>query len=521
MRKPLTIAAALLAFTCLSAPAASSNSWVHDLSGSEIISVNRTAPSAQLLPPPAQGGIDIKAYGLDDDNALNGTKLLPENILESSAKHFPLILEALAAERAKRSDILAAEGSFDLVFSAEGYNRVSGFWTGQVLKGEARQNLKKYGAQVYGGYRISDGTFPIYEDINFTNELGEFKVGALFSLLRDRDIDARRFKLTDTGLAARQAKLDVILTQVGVQQKALNAYWRWVAAGRELRVYRDLLKIAEDREIGLETQVAQGAKPEIAVTENRQNIIRRKVFVTQAQRNFAIAANDLSFYYRSADNKLITPSLSQVPPEMILPTLKDTVNYDAERINDVLNSRPELRSLKIAIERAKNKIEISKNNLKPRLDLNVEISRDFGDIAEGGPSRDSTDTIIGFKFSVPLQQREARGRLSRANAELRAAELQEQRLQDQIEVDLSNILIDLTTTLELANLAKDEVTQSNVMVEAELKKFELGASDFFLVNIREERAADAQISAVRAKLNGRIARTSYDAATINLNQLGL
>lgn len=494
--------------------------WGNDFINSEIIVVNQAAPKTLA------SNINSKAAEtIASDNIADGETaakdLLPQDILDSAAKRFPQILEALAAERAKRSDVISAEGSFDLVFNAEGYNRVSGFWTGQVLKGEARQNLRKYGAQVYGGYRISDGTFPIYEDINFTNELGEFKVGALFSLLRDRDIDPRRFKLTDTGLAAQQAKLDVILTQIGVQQKALNAYWRWVAAGRELRVYRDLLEIAQDREIGLEKQVAQGAKPEIAVTENRQNIIRRKIFVTQAERNFSIAANDLSFYYRDISNNLITPSLAQVPSETNLPRLKDTVNYDSARINTVLDSRPELRSLKIAIERAKNKIEISENNLKPRLDLNIEVSRDFGDIAEGGSSRDSTDTIIGFKFSVPLQQRQARGRLSRANAELRAAELQEQRLQDQIEVELSNILIDLTTTLELANLAKDEVAQSNVMVDAELKKFELGASDFFLVNIREERAADAQISAVRAKLNGRIARTSYDAATINLNQLGL
>jgi len=447
--------------------------------------------------------------------------LLPRDILSRSAARFPQILEALAIENAARGDVQSAEGGFDLVFNAEGYDRVSGFWTGSVLKAEARQNLRNYGAQVYGGYRLSDGTFPIYEDINFTNTLGEFKVGALFSLLRDRDIDPRRFRVADTQLAAQQARLDVLLTQVGVQQKALNAYWRWVAAGRELQVYRGLLKIADDREVGLEAQVAQGAKPQIAVTENMQNIIRRKVFVTQAERNFTIASHDLSFYFRDAADRLITPSLSQLPDEIILPTLRDTVSYNAAKISDALENRPELRSLKVAIERAENKIAISENNLKPKLDLNVEISRDFGNIAEGGISRDSTDTIIGFKFSVPLQRRDAKGRLSRANAELHAARLRERRMQDKIEVELSNILVDLTTTLELSTLAKDEVIQSNIMVEAERNKFRLGASDFFRVNLREERAADAQIRAIRAKLDGRIARTSYDAATISLDALGL
>ena len=208
--------------------------------------------------------------------------LLPEDVLASSAERFPDILASLAQERAARGDQLAAEGAFDLVFNADGYDRATGFWTGSVLNTELRQNLRPFGAQVFGGYRISEGTFPIYEDINFTNTGGEFKIGAIFSLLRNRSIDKRRFDIDDTRLAASQASLDVLLTEIGVQQKALNAYWRWVATGRELIVYRELLTIALDRAAGLEEQVRRGAQPEIAVTENQQNIIRREILVAEA-----------------------------------------------------------------------------------------------------------------------------------------------------------------------------------------------------------------------------------------------
>jgi outer membrane protein TolC len=509
-----------IALLTLSAAAQSPSIMAADTS--EIITLNPRAPKTSSVSNPKLQPVETtRTVTSFAPTPIDQDRILPRDILSRSAAHFPQILEAFAMERAARGDLQAAEGGFDLIFNAEGYDRVSGFWTGSIIKTEARQNLRQYGAQIYGGYRLSDGVFPIYEDINFTNTWGEVKVGALFSLLRDRDIDPRRFRVTDAQIAAEQARLDVLLTQVGVQQKALNAYWRWVAAGRELQVYRNLLKIANDRQAGLEKQVSQGAKPEIAITENLQNIIRRKVFVTQAERNFTTTANDLSFYFRDSTNNLIAPSLAQLPDEIILPSLKDTVTYDSAKINEVLENRPELRRIKLAINRAKNKIKISENNLKPKLDLNVEISRDFGNIAEGGLSRDSTDTVIGFKFSVPLQRREAKGRLSRAAAELRAARLYEQRVQDQIEVELSNILVDLTTALKLSTLAKDDVTQSSIMVEAEQNKFRLGASDFFLVNIREERAADAEIRAVRAKLNGRIARTSYDAATISLPALGL
>lgn len=447
--------------------------------------------------------------------------LLPDEVLSSSATRFPDILESLARKRAAQSDRLAADGAFDLVFNARGTDRVTGFWTGGYVNTEARQNLKPYGAQIYGGYRLSDGTFPIYEDINFTNTLGEFKVGALFSLLRDKNIDNRRFQIEDTRLASAQASLDVTLTQLGVQQQALNAYWLWVATGKEVETYVDLLKIAQDRAINLEKQFRRGALARIALTENQQNIIRREILVAEAQRNFEVAANALSFYLRDVDGNLITPDLSRLPDTDIMrPPEKVEELFDIDP-NDVLLNRPELRSLRVAIDRARNKIKLGENDLKPKLDFNVEVSRDIGNIAEGGISRDSTDTIVGFKFTVPLQRREARGRLGRFKAELRAAELRERRTEDQIAIELNKILIDLDTALRLSTLASSEVTQANLMVNAERRKLTLGASDFFLVNIREERAADAQIRATRALLTGRIAQTSYQAATMDMDALGL
>jgi len=58
-------------------------------------------------------------------------------------------------------------------------------------------------------------------------------------------------------------------------------------------------------------------------------------------------------------------------------------------------------------------------------------------------------------------------------------------------------------------------------VQAERTRFRLGAGEFFLVNAREETAANARISAIRAQLSGRLAEASYNAATMNLKALGL
>ncbi|MEM8725979.1 MAG: TolC family protein, partial [Pseudomonadota bacterium] len=322
-------------------------------------------------------------------------------------------------------------------------------------------------------------------------------------------------------LAANQATLDILLVQLNVQHEALRAYWSWVAAGNEIGVYEELLEIAEARAVGLTRQVRAGATPRIALTENEQNVIRRKTLLEEAKRNFATAANSLSYYLRDSTGRLVAPTRDQLPTLEQLETLPDMQSLLAMRRTDILDNRPELQNFRIAIERAANKVELKRNDMQPRLDASVELSRDFGAVGDGGPTFDSTDTVVGVTFTVPLQRREARGRLQRAEAELRELELREQRIADQIEVELDNILTNLNAALRLSELANDEVEQATAMVAAERRRFSLGAGDFFLVNLREESAADAQIRAIRAQLNGRLAEASYNAATMNLQELGL
>ncbi|MEE4288547.1 MAG: TolC family protein [Erythrobacter sp.] len=453
--------------------------------------------------------------------ALRTGPLLPDEVLRSSALTFPRILEAFEREAAARSDQLAADGAFDLMLDAKYYDRFTGFYSGGYAEAKATQPIAPFGGEVFASYKLSDGDFPIYENYFNTNELGEFKVGALFSLLRDRRIDQRRFAIEDTRLAASQARLDVLLVQLNVQFEALRAYWRWVAAGEEIRVYEGLLEIAEARAIGVRRQVDAGAAPAIAVVENEQNVIRRKSLLAEAERDFATAANSLSFYLRDEAGRLVVPTREQLPEEARLDELPDMQTLMSMAQSDILDQRPELRNFRLQLERARNRVALKRNDLKPDLDLSVELSRDFGPIGDGGASFDSTDTIVGLTFKVPLQRRTARGAVQRAEAELREIEFRQQRTADQIRVELDNILANLNAALRLARLANDEVAQATQVVAGERKRFQLGAGDFFRVNLQEERAADAQVRAIRAELNGRLAAASYSAATMNLAELGL
>jgi outer membrane protein TolC len=346
-------------------------------------------------------------------------------------------------------------------------------------------------------------------------------VGVLFSLLRDRTIDNQRFGVMDARLAVQEAELDVLLTRVGVQQRALNAYWRWVAAGRQLSVYNELLQLALDRESGLRQQVQDGSRAEIFLTENAQNITRRQSLVLNARRDFRTAAYELSYYYRDATGATVTPEPQRLPTVDQLARREIKAETALDNFAATLERRPELLLIDTALERARNRIALSENEMKPQLDLNFEYAYGLGDQGNGGPSKDSEDAIVGFTISVPLERRYARGRLAQARAKRDALEFERQRLEDQIELELRNILLDLDVARELAELAEREVEQAEVMRLAERQRFQEGASDFFLVNLREEAAANARIRFYAALREARIARSNYDAATVNLDTLGI
>jgi outer membrane protein TolC len=447
--------------------------------------------------------------------------LLPTEVLSSSERHFPEILASLAELRGAAGRALATEGAFDIVFDADGFSRVDGFYDGSMIEGTVSQRLPDFGGELYGAYRLSDGSFPIYEDEYYTNTGGTAKVGALFNLLRDRTLDPARATRATAQVQRRAAELDVLLTKIGVQQRALVAYWRWVALGRQVLVYADLLRIATERQVGLVSQVERGAVAQIFLTENQQNISRRQALVTTSRRDLMKASNELAFYYRGPDGRPAQPGIARLPRSEAVGDPQGAATLPDVATLAALERRPELGLLRTTIERVQYDVALAENALKPRLDVGLEVATGLGSIAEGGPSRDSTDTIVGLRFSVPLQQRAARGRLAAAQAELQARAYEQQLLEERIELEVRNILLELAFANQLRELAAVEVDQSDIMRASEQRRFESGASDFFLVNVREETAADARIRLLQAELATRIARANYDAAVVDLDRLGI
>lgn len=437
-------------------------------------------------------------------------------VLRSSATHAPAILEAITRERQADGRRLSAEGAFDLLFEGDAQARPFGFYDGSVIEGKATRPLTTNGGSLYGGYRVSTGKFPIYEDKSYTNRLGEVKVGAVFSLMRDRLIDERRGRLGLASGDVEAARLDREMVAIGVQRKAIDAYQTWVVAGMRVAVYRELLSLATSRQASIERQVALGARPQILAVENRQNIVRRETLLVRSQQDLAAAANALSFYLRDETGERVVPAADRLPaqfPELRLPALGPDLARQIER--------PDLQSILVKLDQVETKRLLAENELLPRLDVRAEAAKDLGAVGPGGKSRTAAEGIVGLRFSLPLQRRAARGKIAEAAAEADGLRLRRRLIEDQILVEVNGLAIQAQGADRLVRLASDETALADRMADAERRRFQLGASDYIVVTLREESAADARLRQLDAEYRRSAARAELVAATVDREQLGL
>lgn len=483
MRPGLTLAALLTTALAIPAPASAQN-------GSPGTDAQATAPVATPV-------------------------LTLNEVLRASARSAPQIIAALNRTRQAEARALSAEGAFDLVFSVDGRSRVEGYYDGTSITGEAKQPLLDNGGYVYGSYRNSRGEFPIYEDKSYTNRAGELKVGALYSLLRDRLIDSRRSKtrLADNDIDI--ARFEAEATAIGVQSRAVSAYQKWVAAGLKLRAYEALLDLARTRSRAITRQVELGARPEILLTENEQNLVKRRALVVQAERDFRGAANQLSLYYRDLNGNPV------VVPEERLPGQDHAFDSMTVSTDFALEERPDVQILMEEIDKASTQLALAENNLRPRLDLKGEVAKDIGSEGLGGYSRTPTEVIVGVHFSVPLQNRAAKGKLAETNAKIDELSIKQRYLREQIQAEVAGISIAVDTALQLIDTSSVERDLARKLASAERRRFELGSSDFFLVNQREETATDAEVKLIEARARIAAAYAELAAATADREALGL
>lgn len=437
-----------------------------------------------------------------------------DEVLRTSYQHAPQIQAEMAKLEAERGRIQQRQGAFDWEMNNALSGRTGGSNDGGYFDSQVTRRLQDSNTRLYGGYRVSDGTLPIYENYYDTTGGGEFNAGVVFALLRDRIIDEERFLFNDAVLAAKQQESDTLLATLRTQYEAIVAYLDWLAAAKRLTVMESLLLLAEDRQQGLDTQHDYGDVAKIYLTENQQYLLQRRAAVTDAERQLKNAAARLSLYYRDEKGQPLLPMTNQAPEAF--PALTAGKIDTLQEIERVRAIRPEQIRVDLGIARERKALQLQENAMLPKLDITLEGVQNMGDarLKETGPEGRALITL-----SIPLQQNEGLGGARRSRAVLRQLEQEKKLLNERIAAEIQLLANDIEAASAASDFALQEVEAATTMREAERQRFDYGAADFFVLNMREEKEADAKAKLINEQLALHKAMAGYYVATLKTQEL--
>lgn len=443
--------------------------------------------------------------------AAEDKKLYHKQIVDSAQKHYPKILSYYEKVNISKGEALASLGFFDIKLKQNYVDKSRGFYDGKTTDTLLEKELGTLGAKVYGGYRKSFGSFADYDGGSYTNSGGEYRAGVSFSLLRDSTIDQNRLGVILSNLGIEESKIQLEAIKREIERDATKAYWKWVTSAKIAQIYEELYQLSLKRQKQLEERLKKGDVAKIIVIENRKNILRRKSALAKAKQNFENSAIYLSLFWRDERSLPVIPNSSQVPEIDFL--IHEVKNEKVDRdLHIALSNRPELRILKIQQQQGLSELKYAKNLHKPQLDIEFGSSKDLGN---GPESRAQSKNYVGLNLSIPLQQREAKGNTAKYQSKLKSLRLEKRMFEDQIKAELEQIKVRINAIVEMHENLVEEANLAKLLEDSEHERFKYGASNFFLVNLREQDTAASKAAVIDMFANYQNALADYKIAVFN------
>ena len=324
----------------------------------------------------------------------------------------------------------------------------------------------------------------------------------------------------------------------------INLYWDLVSFGEQVKVAQQALATAEKLYNDNKKQVEIGTLAPIAIVQAEAEVATRQQDLTVAQTNVleqeTILKNVLS------RQGVASPSIAEariVPLDRIRVPEVEPVQPIQDLVSTALENRPEVDQSNLNIQNTKITIEGDRNSLLPGLNAFASLNNNClagtrnglpapGFVSGGGPriidplfsggygtclgqlfSHNFPDYRVGVSLNIPLRNRAAQADYVRDTLTLRQNELTLQRQVNQIRVDVQNALIGLQQARARYQAAVKSRILEEQTLDAEQKKYALGASTIYNVIQIQRDLATAQGNEVSAESTYIKSRNNLDFAT--------
>jgi outer membrane protein TolC len=176
--------------------------------------------------------------------------------------------------------------------------------------------------------------------------------------------------------------------------------------------------------------------------------------------------------------------------------------------------RPELRRIQIQRETINVELAWARNQTLPALNGFLASGSDIGrGKPNTGPSRLDRATLeAGIELQLPIQRRDARGRVLAAEAELVRLAQQEQFAQDSIRAEVQATFANLERAYEFYRQSATRVALAREVADIARKDFAIGGGDVLRITLLEQQEFQSILTEVTARFDYFRALAEYQAA---------
>lgn len=441
------------------------------------------------------------AYGQN----INTDKVFTEEeYLNWVRQYHPIIQQANLLKRVGDAYRLKARGGFDPKAFGE-IQRKSFDGKTYFTIGETGLKIPSWmGAAFKAGYNWTNGVF-----LNPENNLpaaGQAYAGVKWSLGRGLMIDERRATL---------AKAKILQAANLVEQKAIvndllldagKAYWEWVNAYNDLKIYEAALSLATVRLEGVKNSFLQGDKPAIDTLESTIQVQNRQIAVNDARVAYENSRRYLSnfLWYQNELPLEVSDLLRPVFYKEI--ELTDSEIELSETLNNLSENHPTLRQYQLKLQQLEVDRRLKREQLKPQIDVEFNFLGDGFDFVNRPKGVDEIGALnsvftenykAGVKVGMPIFRRKERADLEIADIKLLDTNYKLRQKGQELKNKVLNYQELLDNSRQQVVINQSAVVNYQSLLTAENEKFRYGESSIFLLNSREQKLVDAQLKLVK------------------------
>jgi outer membrane protein TolC len=353
-----------------------------------------------------------------------------------------------------------------------------------------------------------------------------------------RAVNGRNIRVAKNNikLADYQFELQLINTVSSIT----GLYWDLVSYNEDLKVKQQALALAQKLFEDNKKQVEIGTLAPIEIVSAEAQVAAREqdlvISETVLKQQETIIKNSLS---RLGVSNLQLSEARIIPTDRIRVDPVEPIQPIQDLVALALQKRPDFKQTTLNIENAKIGLEGTKSQMLPTVDITGTLQNNalagqintiqfatprprdvdkffiggFGDAAGQLLRRNFPDYSVSFNLNIPLRNRAIQDDMAIDQLSVRTAELQQQRTVNQLRVDVQNAVTAVQQARARYETALKQRTLQEQTLDAEQKKYALGASTAFFVIQYQRDLAQAQSNEVAALSNYAKAKTEMSRVT--------